>query len=183
MPLEGDVWLYQPILFDGHLQHTVWMAFPAARHTVDLHSACCISASRVLLCRAIFYPFVLQPTLVWGVILPQVQVFAFAFIKLDGASASRGHSGWHPIPSACELPLHSLQLGAVHALPEGTFYPVFQVVDEDTKRYWFQCWPREMPLIAGLPVILQAVELSSLSLTVTLSHFSSHFLVCFFSLV
>lgn len=180
MPLEGDVSLYQSILFDGHLQHTVLTAFPATRHTDDLYSACCVPASCVLLCKAVFYPFILQPTLLWGIILPQVQVFAFVFIKLDGVSAGWGHSGWHPVSLACELPLHSLQLGVVCVLPEGRLYPVFQDVDEDTKQYWFQHWPWEMPLLAGLPVILQAVKLSSSSLKVTLSYFSSHFLVCFF---
>jgi len=40
-----------------------------------------------------------------------------------------------------------------------------------------------MLLIGGLPVVLQTVELYSLSLTVTLSHCLSYLLVFFFSLV
>lgn len=104
--------------------------------------------------------------------LPQMQVFALAFIQtgcLPGEVLAL-------IPSLQrELPLCSLQLGAVCALLKARSVLSARLVMKRQNNIWFQCWPWEMLLVAGLPVKLQVVELS-LNQMMTLSRFSNPFL-------
>lgn len=136
-------------------------AIPSAQHPGVLHSACCVAASRGVLCTAFLHPSVLQLVLVWAGICHR-----WAFI----------HAGCLPGEGLALIHASSWVLSA---FPEGTFCPVCQAADEEAKQYWFQCWPWEMLLIAGLPVKLQVVELS-LNLTMTWSQFSNPFLKEFF---
>lgn len=161
----------QSILFAVYLQHAV-----------DGHSLCsapwCLPFS--LLCMSITecslhsFPLPFCPAAHTGVsrYLPQVQVFALAFIQtgcLPGEVLAL-------IPSLQrELPLCSLQLGAVCALLKACSSLSSRLVMKRLNNIWFQCWPWEMLLIAGLLVKLQVVELS-LNQIMTLSRFSNPFL-------
>lgn len=156
-PQEDGVSLYQSISLAGHLQHTYGGHSLCSAPWCPAFSLLC-AASWGVLCTAFLYPAVLQLTLVWAGICHR-----WAFI----------HTGCLHWEVLALIP--SLQLGAVFALPEGTFCSVCQVGDEEAKQYWLQCWPWEMLLIVYLPVKLQVFELS-LNLTMTRSQFSSPFL-------
>lgn len=142
----------------------------------------------LITCRTLWRPFPVLSTLV-SCIQPVVWQHLRVFSAQLSSTLLCCSSCWCEQGSATGEPLFKLgvcqvrawlssilQLGAVCALPEGTFSAACQAAAAaEAKQCWLQCWPWEMLLIAGLPVKLQVVELS-LNLTMTWSQFSNPFL-------
>lgn len=142
MPLKSDVSLYQSILCDGHLQHTCGCPSPLLGTLMT-----CIQPA--VYQHHVFSSAKLSSTLLSSSPHSCEELFCHRCTSLHfPLLICQLRSLWvASIPPAHEFPLHSFQPGVVHALPEGSL----EVVDEDTKWYWLQCWPWEMALIAGLP--------------------------------